>query len=174
MIYSSLVVEKKMHCVWASFAYLNMEECEQSPDNIIFIQPNIKYNEENASYAGCLYMLTYPSFKSIWNTDIYSYITRRIKFECTVKQERYFKWAFETKLGKSSAGHSHYVTGYFARWPLRWRPGRHRVEFGLIVMGDGVMTSWKRLSYNHTVIRAGHKACHKAIWEMSPAHVRHP
>lgn len=50
MVYSSLIV-KKMHCVWASFAYLHLEECEQLPDNIIFTQPNIKHNEENASFA---------------------------------------------------------------------------------------------------------------------------
>lgn len=50
MVYSSLIV-KKMHCVWAFFAYLDTEECEQLPDNIIFIQSNIEYNEENATFA---------------------------------------------------------------------------------------------------------------------------
>ena len=40
-----------MHCVWASSEYLDVEECEQSPDNIIFTQPNIKHCEENATSA---------------------------------------------------------------------------------------------------------------------------
>lgn len=50
MVYSSLIV-KKLQCVWASFAYLNMEEREESPHDINFIQPNIKYNKENATFA---------------------------------------------------------------------------------------------------------------------------
>lgn len=40
-----------MHCVWASFEYLDVEECEQSPDNIIFTQANIEHCEENATFA---------------------------------------------------------------------------------------------------------------------------
>ena len=54
------------------------------------------------------------------------------------------------------------IIGYFARWPLRWKPGRHRIEFRLMGMGDGVTASQKRLRYSNMVIQAGQNACHKA------------
>lgn len=51
-----------MHCVWASFEYLDVEECEQSPDNIIFTQ-QISSTVKKMQLLQCdLYMLIYPSF----------------------------------------------------------------------------------------------------------------
>lgn len=105
----------------------------------------------------CLYTL---HFESIWNADIHSFITRGIKFECVIKLEMHFKWVSEQNWGSRQEATVTNVIGYFVRWPLRWKPGRQRIDFRLMGMGDGAKHSWKRLRY--TVIRARHTATHKA------------
>ena len=60
-----------MHCVWASFAYLDVEECEQLPDNIISTQPNIKYNEENKTFAVWFIYAYIPFILSLYETQTF-------------------------------------------------------------------------------------------------------
>lgn len=43
MVFSSQIT-KRIHGMKVSFAYLDMKENAQLPDNVIFIQPNIEYN----------------------------------------------------------------------------------------------------------------------------------
>lgn len=63
MVFSSQIT-KRIHGLGVSFAYLDMKENAQLPDNVIFIQPNIEYNSmKKMQLLQCdLYMLIYPSF----------------------------------------------------------------------------------------------------------------